>query len=72
METEGLSDMKTQRCEKLTGIMETWSYIQHQVKKSRNTIDIPEKSTKSELPHQIISFQPKQHNHNNLKDLKEF
>ena len=25
VETEGLSDMITQRCEKLTGIMETWS-----------------------------------------------
>ena len=27
METEGLTDMKTQRCEKLTGIMETWSKL---------------------------------------------
>ena len=27
VETEGLSDMKTQLCEKLTGIMETWSQL---------------------------------------------
>ena len=27
METEGLSDMKTQRREKLTGTMETWSNL---------------------------------------------
>ena len=30
MEIEGLSVIKTQRCEKLTGIMETWSKTTHQ------------------------------------------